>query len=105
MIPKVKRGNAIGFLSILGGRNGEKQTQTYGAITPRTSGDLVKPVAVSHSSRSDDNFVAESRNRKKISMRFFISILQADKSREREREREIKKSSQRLILLVPNQFQ
>lgn len=32
---------------------------TYGAMTPRTSGDLVSPDSLSHPSSSSDNFLAE----------------------------------------------
>lgn len=61
--------------SLLGGNEISKKT-TYGAITPRTSDDLVKPVALSHSSRSDDNFVAGKKH--KTGLKIFNRILQGD---------------------------
>lgn len=36
---------------------------TYGAMTPRTSGDLVRPEALSHPSSSSVNFLAENGRR------------------------------------------
>jgi len=35
----------------------------YGAITPRTSGDFVNPVAPSHPSSSSSSFLAEINNK------------------------------------------
>jgi len=44
--------------------NKKKGTSTYGAITPRTSGDLAKPHDCSHPSSSSESCLAEMKNLK-----------------------------------------
>ena len=48
---------------------------TYGAITPRTSGDLVRPDDTSHPSSSSDSCLAEKVKLKKYNIKIKIKML------------------------------